>query len=115
MKYIKTKDGIFELNDVSLHRHSRVYIRKLDKWSKYIGTVDNIEELCDEFVIKNTKHFSIAKFLYSLGHSEYADEEIFKETVNLILTGEHWANKCEGKTPSQIKKMLYVCQDDWFE
>ena len=59
MKYIRTKNGIFELaNERTItefqvidHLHNRAFLK-----DDILAQADTIEELCDEFVIKHIKY-----------------------------------------------------------
>ena len=55
MKYIRTKNGIYETTTVSLYKNDDLLYIDGCELERVINQADNIEELCDEFVIKGTR------------------------------------------------------------
>lgn len=58
MRYIRTKDGIYDLEKSLFHQYNGIrvltpYCKQYEENPSLCKTADTIEELCDEFVIKN--------------------------------------------------------------
>ena len=105
MKYIRTKDGIF---DETQHRHTiqkgRVSI---------IGVLydfkqaDTIEELCDEFVIKDND----CGLCYLLNdESKYSIQEHIKDQIDILVNDFKMQNEtCYGAIWTD-KGLIYVAK-----
>ena len=95
MKYIRTKDGIFELIWVVVGKNGKQFI--IEKYDgaiyeeEIIAQADTIEELCDEFVVvyKDSEP-------YLTQHLSYAEMEEYNLRVNGnngIIYGAIWTDK----------------------
>ena len=106
MKYIRTKDGIYEVENENFNYVGKEYKRAT--WNKsqlVINQADTIEELCDEFigVLDNGKGSHIWYNEQLLGITEWETFEEYMEKIwfyakanvslNEILYGAIWTDK----------------------
>jgi hypothetical protein len=102
MKYIRTKDGIYEVIDKTKYSYISIYGKYIKK-DDVIEDGDTIEELCDEFVmVWNKKQFPYSTSRQYLSFGGYGDlkrdmreEENFGFYLNqdYIIYGAIWTNK----------------------
>ena len=102
MKYIRTKDGIYDLDKSILyeftgHKVKMPYCEEYEKQPELCKTADTIEELCDEFVLDHPLFGDSCKCLY---HSfEKAKNGIKKRSdnahnlCNFNIYGAIWTSK----------------------
>ena len=107
MKYIRTKDGIYDLDKSIWHEFTgrKVKIPYCEEYEKQLAlcrTADTIEELCDEFVleneIKDDEKYSV------LTKSQFA---FFKKAI--IETIPVTKQKCFGAVWTD-KGLIYVAK-----
>ncbi len=109
MKYIRTKDGIYEL-DCSLEIRDNFLIKKgyyycIDDYcedeslGEIIAQADTIEELCDEFVIEND-------YCGQISQSRYFDFEVAKQNIDIASNDViYGALRIAGKGLIYVAKM----------
>lgn len=100
MKYIRTKDGVYEVNEVIV-RNRKMYelsnvdnlIRKESLKEIIIAQADTIEELCDELVVK---HINNDKPYIADGYQKTKilkdRQKVFEYGVEIIY-GAIWTSK----------------------
>jgi len=93
MKYIRTKNGIYDIDESTLyeftgHTVRTPYCEEYEKQPELCKTADTIKELCDEFVIINPDIYEKPTLCYG-DYEEYKDE-LHKED---ILYGAIWTDK----------------------
>lgn len=76
MKYIRTKDGIYDLEKSLFHQYNGIrvltpYCKQYEENPSLCKTADTIKELCDEFVM-----ISDGKHKLDIGCHSYSDEKI---------------------------------------
>ena len=87
MKYIRTKDGIYDLDKSILyeftgHKIKMPYYEEYEKQPELCKTTDTIEELCDEFV-----------YVDEGCYPEISDELDLMQTKSTIIYGAIWTDK----------------------
>lgn len=95
MKYIRTKDGVYDLNKSILyeftgHKVKMSYCEEFEKQPELCKTTDTIEELCDEIVeIIDGK----AQVVYAdISFNDLAIAKI-RDKNNAIVYGAIWTDK----------------------
>lgn len=81
MRYIRTKNGIYDLEKSLFHQYNGIrvltpYCKQYEENPSLCKTADTIEELCDEFDWKwNEKEFPYSKVRQHSRYSGYGDLE----------------------------------------
>ena len=90
MKYIRTKNGIYEIineNETFYECVGKIFISK-DIFYHKDRLADTIEELCDEFVCDN----KIVNVEHDLENNLWVDDKLF-EDIKDIVYGAIWTDK----------------------
>ena len=111
MKYIRTKNGIIDMNKYNIvcgteNKYERVkYVLKSKKHRKngqdytvllkeaFIKEADTIEELCDEIVIDCKENLSKKPFIHILSPKYYMKRNIDYKDLTVNVYGAIWTNK----------------------
>ena len=105
MKYIRTKDGIYDLEKSLFHQYNGIrvstpYCKQYEENPSLCKTADTIEELCDEFVqINKSKDKDLVKIKKIDGAMYYQKlERVFDSEWHKLSAGEYifgaiWTNK----------------------
>ena len=92
MKYIRTKDGIYEVKcetDITYELNTQSMLYRVYK-SEVIKQADTIEELCDEFVLGKTKCHKPCVAKLPL---DFLKECVIAKTLyDLVVYGSIWVN-----------------------
>lgn len=96
MKYIRTKDGIYDLDksiwyEFTGRKVRMPYCEEYEKQPGLCKTVETIEELCDELIFDNVYHSRMAP---SAMHTK-ENQKIIKGYLNqkIVCYGAIWTNK----------------------
>jgi len=95
MKYIRTKDGIYDLDksiwcEFTGHKVKMPYCEEFEKQPELCKTADTIEELCDEFVIVD----DFDKGINTLWHTKvFSLQEVRKMVKYNEIYGAIWTDK----------------------
>ena len=105
MKYIRTKDGIYDLEKSLFHQYNGIkvltpYCKQYEENPSLCKTADTIEELCDEFVqINKSKDKDLVRIKKIDGVKKKQKlERIFDNEWHKLSAGEYifgaiWTNK----------------------
>ena len=96
MKYIRTKDGIYDLEKSLFHQYNGIrvltpYCKQYEENPSLCKTADTIEELCDEFVqINKSKDKDLVRIKKIDGGVYYQKlERVFDNEWHRLSAGEY--------------------------